>query len=209
MAKHTHPPRDSDSISDQFLFIAFDQWTKLIPSFRIGKRTREVTEAFMGDLSRRVVAPRLGAMTDRPRISTDGFAAYPNAVNLAFADTVQHGVLIKDYQESEQPGRYGPPEMIAQHRIPMTPGMDPRAICTSHVERNNLNIRTFTRLALGFSKKLANLEAATTLYVAHHNFCRWHGTLNKTPAMAAGLTGHPWTMEELLNHASFYPAQAA
>ena len=33
-------------------------------------------------------------------------AAYPGAIDLAFADTVRHGVLIKDYQQSEQPGRY-------------------------------------------------------------------------------------------------------
>jgi len=62
-------------------------------------------------------------------------------------------------------------------------------------------MRRFTRLALGFSKKLRNLGAATALYVGHYNFCRWHRTLNRTPAMAAGLTGHPWTMSELLSEA--------
>ncbi len=75
-------------------------------------------------------------------------------------------------------------------------------IRTSHVERSNLTIRTFmrrfTRLALGFSKKLENLCAATALYVAHYNFCRPHGSLPGTPAMAARLTGHSWTMQELL-----------
>jgi IS1 family transposase len=59
----------------------------------------------------------------------------------------------------------------------------------SHVERHNLSIRTFmrrfTRLALGFSKKLDNLAAATAIYVAHYNFARWHGTLKNAPAMAA------------------------
>ena len=48
-----------------------------------------------------------------------------------------------------------------------------------------------------------NLAAAVALYVAHYNFCRWHGTLKMTPAMAARLTGHPWTMEELLTEAGF------
>ncbi len=76
-----------------------------------------------------------------------------------------------------------------------------RSIYTSHVERSNLTIRTFicrfTRLALGFSKKLENLNAAVALHVAHYNFCRVHGTLGKTPAMAAGLVNDIWTLEEL------------
>ena len=47
-------------------------------------------------------------------------------------------------------------------------------ICTSHVERNNLTIRTFmkrfNRLTIGFSKKLENLAAATALHMANYNF---------------------------------------
>ena len=61
--------------------------------------------------------------------------------------------------------------------------------------------RRLTRLALGLSKKLANLEAATMLYVAHYNFCRRHGALGRTPAMAAGLTSHRWPLSELLRAA--------
>jgi hypothetical protein len=49
-----------------------------------------------------------------------------------------------------------------------------------------------------FSKKLDNLKAAVTLYVAFYNFCRIHQTLRVTPAMEAGLTDHVWTIEELL-----------
>lgn len=197
--------KNDDTIGDQFLFIALDQMTKLVPCFVLGKRTRENTETFMLDLSHRMVAPPLGSRNARPLISTDGWAAYPGAVDLAFADTVEYGVLIKQYTELEQPGRYGPPVLVSEDRIPITAGLNPSDICTSHVERHNLSIRTFmrrfTRLALGFSKKVENLNAATALYVAHYNFCRWHGTLNKTPAMAASLTGHPWTMEELLTTA--------
>ena len=52
--------------------------------------------------------------------------------------------------------------------------IDPYSICTSHAERNNLTIRTFmrrfTRLSLGFSKKLDNLVAAVALHVAHYDF---------------------------------------
>lgn len=81
-----------------------------------------------------------------------------------------------------------------------------RSICTSHVERVNLTVRTFmrrfTRLAMGFSKKLENLTAACAVQIAHYNFC-WRprhkrgGKLKPTPAMAAGVVGTLWTMDEL------------
>jgi hypothetical protein len=75
-------------------------------------------------------------------------------------------------------------------------------ISTSHVERVNLSVRTslrrFTRLSLGFSKKLANLKATVALFVAHYNLCRVHLSLRVTPAMESGLTDHIWTIQELL-----------
>ncbi len=50
----------------------------------------------------------------------------------------------------------------------------------------------------GYSKKLRNLKAAVSLYMAWYNFCRVHQTLRVTPAMQAGLANHIWTVEELL-----------
>jgi len=85
--------------------------------------------------------------------------------------------------------------------------------CTSHIERQNLTIRMqnrrMTRLTNAFSKKWANHQASLALHFATYNFITPHGTLTKntgeagertktTPAMAAGMTDHPWTMEELL-----------
>ena len=46
-------------------------------------------------------------------------------------------------------------------------------------------LRRYTRLTNAFSKKLDNLKAAVTLYVAFYNFCRTHQTLRVTPAMEA------------------------
>jgi len=124
---------------------------------------------------------------------------------MAFAGRCQHGVLIKDYRNAEMPGRYGPPELVGTKREVISGYIHESEICTSHCERMNLSVRTFlkrfTRLALGFSKKLDNLVACVSLFIAHYNFCRWHGTLKMTPAMKAKITGHPWTMEELLTEA--------
>ena len=117
-----------------------------------------------------------------------------------------HGVIIKNYADgAEQFGRYAPPEIVGTERRPIPKGLDPYSICTNHVERHNLSIRTFlrrfTRLALGFSKKKENLEAAIKLYLRHYNYCRLHGSLKGTPAMRAGIAGHPWTLAELLANA--------
>lgn len=69
---------------------------------------------------------------------------------------------------------------------------DKQFISTSHVERNNLNIRVgnrrFTKLTNAFSKKWENHCHAIALYFTYYNFCRPHKTLSKpysrTPAMA-------------------------
>jgi len=69
--------------------------------------------------------------------------------------------------------------------------------------------RRMTRLTNAFSKKWANHQASLALHFATYNFVTPHGTLTKnsgdtgerikmTPAMAAGLTDHAWTLEELL-----------
>jgi hypothetical protein len=64
-------------------------------------------------------------------------------------------------------------------------------------------MKRFTRLSMGFSKKLSNLAAAAALQVAYYNFC-WRlrkpgksGQLTPTPAMMAGLTETLWTLEDL------------
>src|SRR2546421_12675188 len=78
-------------------------------------------------------------------------------------------------------------------------------ISTSHVERTNLSVRLFsrrfTRLTLGYSKKLQNLRYAVALFVAHFNFCRKHSAHGQTPAVAARVTDHVWSIEELLSAA--------
>jgi hypothetical protein len=53
-------------------------------------------------------------------------------------------------------------------------------------------------LTNGHSKKLANHEAAIALHYMHYNFCRIHQSIKVTPAMEAGLSGHVWSLEELV-----------
>jgi len=72
----------------------------------------------------------------------------------------------------------------------------------SHNERNNLTmrmqIRRFTRLTNGFSKKLENHEHTVVLHFMNYNFCQIHGSIRVTPAMAAGVADHVWDLEEVV-----------
>ena len=65
--------------------------------------------------------------------------------------------------------------------------------------RMRMQLRRFTRLTNGFSKKLDNLKAMVDVFFVWYNFCRPHQTLHGlTPAMEAGWTDHVWTVHELL-----------
>ena len=61
-----------------------------------------------------------------------------------------------------------------------------------------MSMRRFTRLTNAFSKKVENHEAAIALHFMHYNFARIHQTLRVTPAMAAGIADHVWTLEEIV-----------
>jgi hypothetical protein len=53
-------------------------------------------------------------------------------------------------------------------------------------------------LTNGFSKKQENHAHAVAIHFLHYNFCRIHRTLRVTPAMAAGLSDHVWSIEEMI-----------
>jgi len=84
---------------------------------------------------------------------------------------------------------------------------DKALISTSYVERQNLtmrmSMRRFTRLTNGFSKKLENHMHAISLHFMYYNFARPHKSLRnpypRTPAMAAGVSDHVWTAEEIVS----------
>jgi hypothetical protein len=69
------------------------------------------------------------------------------------------------------------------------------------VERHNLTMRMgmrrFTRLTNAFSKKIENHIHAVSLHCMHYNFARQHKSLRVTPAMAAGVSDHIWSLEEI------------
>ena len=118
-------------------------------------------------------------------------------------DRVDFAQLVKVYASSrEGEQRYSPGEVVEAVPVRIMGKPNKSRICTSHIERQNLSIRMgmrrMTRLTNAFSKKWENLDAMYSLWFAYYNFCRVHKTLRVTPAMESGLTGHIWTIAELL-----------
>jgi hypothetical protein len=112
-------------------------------------------------------------------------------------------MLIKVYQApSDGEARYSPAEVASVAEVTVMGRPDPERICTSIVERQNLSVRMgtrrFTRLTNAFSKKWENHWAAVACWFAFYNFCRVHKSLRMTPAMAAGISDHIWSVRELL-----------
>jgi IS1 family transposase len=192
---------DPEEFGNQWVFVAMDEETKFIPSFLVGKRTRQTTYEFLIDLQQRLADTRL----HRFQLTTDGFHFYTRGVEDVFAGECDFAQLIKlfgDWNTDTSGGRYSPPR-IAEVISKIRDGRPDEAhICTSHVERQNLTMRMcmrrFTRLTNAFSKKLENLKAACSLHFAHYNFCRVHSSLRVTPAMAAGITSRIWEIGELI-----------
>jgi hypothetical protein len=115
-------------------------------------------------------------------------------------------MLIKVYKAaSEGEARYSPAEVASVEEVPVMGRPDPERVCTSIVERQNLSVRMgtrrFTRLTNAFSKKWGNHWAAVALWMTFYNFCRRHQSIRMTPAMAAGVTDHIWSVRELLEAA--------
>jgi hypothetical protein len=112
-------------------------------------------------------------------------------------------VLVKLYAtELVGDARYSPPKCVGIKIEPKMGDPDPDHISTSYAERQNLNMRMgmprFTRLTNAFSKKCENHEHMIALYYAFYNFCRIHQTVKTTPAVAAGVADHVWTLAELV-----------
>ena len=188
--------RGDPGLGDQYVFFAIDHETKVIPAWALGKRNMGTALQFLGRLK--------GTLNGvRPQISTDEWRGYEDTIEQVFGVDVDFGTVHKEYESvAVGPGRYAPPRVSGVVKTIRKGQPDEGRICTSIVERNNLTIRTFqrrfTRLALGFSRKIENLRAAVALQFAYWNFVWIPRTLRITPAMAARVTDHVWEVSDLL-----------
>lgn len=189
-------PTDDRHVGDAWTYVAIDADSKLIPSFLVGKRDAENTNAFVADVAAR--------LRNRVQISTDGLRMYIDSINTSFGADVDYATIVKEYEaEDIGAGRYSPPRVMATTKTPIVGAPVAALVSTSYVERSNLSMRMgmrrFTRLTNAFSKKFENHCAAVALYVAHYNLVRQHRTLRVTPAVAAGVESRMWEIDELLS----------
>jgi IS1 family transposase len=193
-------PDDSMELGDVWTFCAIDAETKIVPSFKCGKRDLPTANAFVADVASR--------LRNRVQISSDALRAYVDAVEMNFGADVDFAQIIKTYvtDDSHIPERrFSAPEIVITEKKTVSGFPDLRLASTSHVERLNgttrLHMRRLTRLTYAFSKKLENFEAAVALHFAYYNFVKRHITLRATPAMAAGIERDFWTVGDLLEAA--------
>jgi IS1 family transposase len=179
---------DSPEMGSQWVFVAMDADTKLVPVYTVAKRNEETTWYFVNELAERI--------STRIQLTTDGYVFYNRHVEDAFGAEVDFAQLRKlygQYGQHDTDAKYSPSPIVEVISKVRSGDPDPERICTSHVERQNLTMRMqmrrFTRLTNAFSKKLRHLKAACALHFVHYNFCRVHQSLRVTPAMAAGIFG--------------------
>jgi IS1 family transposase len=182
---------------DVWTWTAIDADSKLIVSWHIGRRGASDAQVFMRDVAAR--------LSNRVQLTTDGHLAYLYAVDDAFDRDVDYAQLVKIYGEDvqeQQEHRYSPAKCLGTRREAVRGRPDPDHISTSFVEKHNQtmrqNMRRYTRLTAGHSKRLENHCAATALHFVHYNFARICQTIRCTPAMEAGISDHVWETEELV-----------
>lgn len=185
-----------DGAGDVWTWTALDADSKMILSYYVGDRSGQSAIALMDDLRARLAT--------RVQLTTDGHKAYVEAVEGAFGGDIDYAMLIKLYGDVPEAakGRYSPAECIGTRKTRVEGNPELAAVSTSYVERANLtmrmSMRRFTRLTNAFSKKFENHCHALALYFMWYNFVRVHKTLRTSPAMAARVSDHLWSMEDIV-----------
>lgn len=191
----------SAEVGDRYVFTAIDRDSKLLLCWHAGERSQDDTWTFADKLFK--------AVSGRPTINTDGFTSYTSAIPLTFHHNCDYAQIVKNFQNTAGNSaqvRYSPGSITSVTKTVICGEVHESEIGTSRMERFNLTtrmqLRRFTRLTNGHSKKTRNHDAMLGLYFAWYNWCRRHSTIKSTPAVKAGLATEQWTLERLLTMAA-------
>jgi IS1 family transposase len=197
---------------DYWLWCAVDADTKLVFSHVIGRRDWNTSEIFVEDVAKRVVG---GC-----QIATDNHRSYAGHIRAYFGyeqKEFSYGTETKVFGEPnnwnptewQQRRKNGVPKVATATREAVHGSPDLGTLTTSHIERVFLSVRQestrFTRMTLGYSKKLSMHKASVALYFGVYNYVRRHkGIASFTPAMAAGVASKRWTLLDVVKMADAY-----
>ena len=155
-------------LGDVWTFVAIDVESRMVPAYLVGKRDGYHADTFVGDLASRLSA--------RAQLSSDGLAAYADAVERGFGANVDYGQVVKVYGNADiaEQRRYSPAKLLSVTKQIVAGHPDERLISTSYIERQNLtmrmHMRRLTRLTNAFSKKIENFRAAVSLHFGYYNW---------------------------------------
>ena len=181
-------------VGDVYTWTAMCADTKLVPSFMIGKRDASYGNFFIQDLADR--------LSNRVQLTTDGHKLYLQTVENSFGSEIDCAMQVRIYAKANQEDEWhNHAEYAGTKIVPITGLHDETHVSTSYVERQDLAMRMkhFTKLTNGFSKKINNLYYAIALHFMYYNFGKIHKTLRVTPAMAAEVSDHVWSLEEIVS----------
>ncbi len=215
-----------EELGTKWIWTALDTPTRLIVCFLIGDRTLEDAHCFLKDLASRTKGMPLFTSDELPHYADGlkrlfheliyhaptGLPGRPRNPEMKVDGNLDYATVHKTRKNGrivkvETKVVFGSVDRINK-RMEELPG---NKINTSYVERSNLNWRMWdshlTRKSLMYAKSLRWLKAKFSICVAFYNFIRPHETLSRlddrsfrarTPAMAAGITDHQWSILELL-----------
>ncbi len=123
--------KDKAGVGSVWTWVAICADTKLIPSFHVGTRDAGCAYEFMVDLA--------GRLRGRIQLTTDGHAAYLNAVRDAFGRDIDYAMLVKLYGEAAgEEHRYSP--LSASERVWMRSSATRRPrTCRPHLSRDKIS----------------------------------------------------------------------
>jgi IS1 family transposase len=202
-----------------WIWVGFAPEHRLVIAHSIGERKQHMADD--------IVRKTIGRISGSPLYVTDGLKFYTKALLkncgswMNFPRTGKRGrprkaKLVPDpnlkYAQVVKHRRGGKLSKV-EKRVIFGDNVNLRDISTSLIERQNLTFRQdnnrISRKTIGFSKERLDLDNQMTLYYAHFNFCRGHGSLryrddnNRVKksclARSAGLIDRNMTLRELLS----------
>jgi IS1 family transposase len=202
-----------------WLWLALDPATKLIPALALGPRTQQTAYGLVHALCA-TMAPGC-----TPVVTTDGLRHYFYALTAHFgrwvvagrhrrwqvSPALLYGQVHKRYRQRRLVRiKY---HLCCGSRSAFRAAMRLRGwsgkLQTAFVERVNLTARqsiaALTRRTWATAQTVAGLSRQVEWWRAYYHFTRPHRSLRRhgrarTPVMAAGLTGHRWTVGEVLSY---------